>query len=303
MTPELQARIQTAIDQNEVLLFLKGTRQAPSCGFSSRTVEILDSLLPQYATVDVLAHPDVREAIKEFSAWPTIPQLFIRGEFVGGADIVEAMYESGALHEKLRVETSGAPKLEVTERAARALREYIGGSDEVVLLEVDREFQAALSIGPKPEGAMAIATEGVTICLDRLSASRSDGTRIDFVETADGPAFKVENPNEPPRVRPLSVQALKSKMDRGDTFRLVDVRSPGEWETARIEGAQLLDAALHEQLLDLPPSTTLIFQCHHGHRSQRAAEQFLARGFREVFNLTGGIDAWSLEVDPNVPRY
>ena len=72
MTPELKARIQKAIDENEVLLFMKGTRAAPSCGFSAKAVEMLDTLLPHYSTVDVIAHPEVREGIKEFSSWPTM---------------------------------------------------------------------------------------------------------------------------------------------------------------------------------------------------------------------------------------
>lgn len=305
MTPELQARIQKAIDDNEVLLFLKGTRTAPSCGFSARTVEVLDNLLRDYATVDVLSHPEVREAIKEFSAWPTIPQLFVRGEFIGGADIIGAMYESGALHEKLGI-GGGAispPRINVTPRASEALRGYVGDADEVVVLEIDKEFQAGLSIGPKPESGVLVESGGVTWALDRLSASRADGLSIDFVDTPEGNAFKIDNPNEPPRVRALSVEGLRARMERGETLRLIDVRSPGEWETARIAGAELLDSQLHDQLLDLAPSTTLVFQCHHGHRSQRAAEQFAARGFRQVFNLTGGIEAWSQEIDPSVPRY
>jgi monothiol glutaredoxin len=305
MTPDLKARIEKAIAANEVVLFLKGTRQAPSCGFSARTVEVLDSLLDEYATVDVLAHPDVREGIKEFSDWPTIPQLFVRGEFLGGADIIADMYESGALHEKLGL--SGAtitpPRLTVSERAAEALRGYIGDSGELVLIDIGKDFHTGLSIGPRPASGVVVESGGISFAMDRLSAQRADGLHVDFVDTAEGQAFKLDNPNEPPRVRPLSVKALKDRLDRGETLRLIDVRSPGEWETARIHGAELLDSQLHDELTELSPSTVLVFQCHHGHRSQRAAEQFAARGFRQVFNLTGGIDAWSREIDETVPRY
>ena len=78
---------------------------------------------------------------------------------------------------------------------------------------------------------------------------------------------------------------------------------PDEWATARIEGAELLDADLNEKLQELPKDTVLVFQCHHGHRSMRAAQQFTAVGFREVYNLTGGIDAWSSEIDSSVAKY
>ncbi len=97
-------RIQALIDQNEVVLFMKGTRYAPQCGFSAQVVQILDSLLPEYQTVDVLADPEIRQGIKEFSKWPTIPQLYVRGEFVGGCDIVTEMYQSGELQPQLRGE-------------------------------------------------------------------------------------------------------------------------------------------------------------------------------------------------------
>lgn len=305
MTPELRDRIQKAIDTSEVLLFLKGTREAPSCGFSARTVEVLDSLLERYATVDVLAHPEIREGIKEFSSWPTIPQLFIRGEFVGGADIVGEMFESGELHRKLGIAGGDAPPptITVTARASDALRGFLGDSGEVVLLDIGRDFVSGLSLGPRPERAIVVESAGVTLALDRLTATRADGLVIDFVETPEGGAFKLDNPNEPPQVKPLSVQAFSARRERGDELRLIDVRSPGEWEIARIEGAELLDSALYEDLMDLPKGTPLVFVCHHGHRSQRAAEQFTQAGFREIFNLSGGIDAWSVEIDASVPRY
>lgn len=302
---KVRAQIQKAIEDNEVLLFMKGTRKAPSCGFSARTVEVLESLTSVFATVDVLSHPEVREGIKEFSSWPTIPQLYVRGKFVGGADIIAEMFESGDLHELLGVAAADAtpPEVKLTESARVAFTEFLGDSDEVILLEIDREFQPALSIGPEPANALVSEVDGIKIAFDRLSATRAPGIEIDFVETPEGSAFKVNNPNEPPQVKALSVRALKEKMDRGDRLRLIDVRRPDEWERARIEGAELLDSDLMEELLLQPLDTVIVMQCHHGHRSMRAAEQLASQGYREVYNLTGGIDAWSQEVDPAVPRY
>lgn len=305
MDPKVRVQIETAVKNNEVLLFMKGTRDAPSCGFSARSVEILDSLMGSYSTVDVLSHPEVREGIKEFSSWPTIPQLYVRGEFVGGADILGQMFESGELHKTLGLAPADAapPQIEVTERAAEAFKGFLGESDEIVLLEINREFETALSVGPRPENAMLCETQGVTFALDRLSATRAEGLNIDYIDTPEGSAFKINNPNEPAKVKELAVSALKAKRDRGETLRLIDVRRPDEWETARIEGAELLDADLMEELQELPKDTVLVFQCHHGHRSRRAAEQLVAQGYTQVFNLTGGIDAWSQEIDSNVPRY
>ena len=92
-------RIQSTIDSDPVVLFMKGQRSMPQCGFSARVIQILDSLLPEYTTYDVLSDSDVREGIKDFSAWPTIPQLYVKGQFVGGCDIVNEMYESGELRQ------------------------------------------------------------------------------------------------------------------------------------------------------------------------------------------------------------
>jgi len=305
MDDKVRAQIQNAIENNEVLLFMKGTRQAPSCGFSARTVEVLDSLMGSYSTVDVLSHPEVREGIKEFSSWPTIPQLYVRGEFVGGADIIGQMFESGELHTKLGLAGADAkaPNVTISDKAAEAFRSFIGESDEIVLLEISREFEHALSVGPMPKSALVCESQGITVALDRLSATRAEGLHVDYVETPEGSAFKLNNPNEPAKVKQLSVAALKAKMDRGEALRLIDVRRPDEWATAKIEGAELLDSDLMDALLEEPQDTMIVFQCHHGHRSQRVAEQLVEQGYRSIFNLAGGIDAWSQEVDSGVPRY
>jgi monothiol glutaredoxin len=101
MSDDVQARIATAVSAADVLLFMKGTPLFPQCGFSSRAVAILDHLGVEYATVDVLQDPEIRAGIKEYSDWPTIPQLYVGGEFVGGSDIVMEMYEAGELLELL----------------------------------------------------------------------------------------------------------------------------------------------------------------------------------------------------------
>ena len=90
-------RIQTLIDANPVVLFMKGNRQQPMCGFSAAATNTLNEVLPEYHTVNVLDDDEVRQGIKEYSNWPTIPQLYIGGEFIGGADILTEMFESGEL--------------------------------------------------------------------------------------------------------------------------------------------------------------------------------------------------------------
>jgi monothiol glutaredoxin len=96
--------IQEAISENPVLLFMKGNPDAPACGFSARTVAILQSLGTQFAAVDILPDPRIRQELSAISNWPTIPQLFVDGELVGGCDIVTEMYESGELQQVLGLE-------------------------------------------------------------------------------------------------------------------------------------------------------------------------------------------------------
>ena len=99
--PALQQRIRRIVRGAPVVLFMKGTREGPRCGFSARVVAALDTHLADYRTLDVLQDPGLRGAIKEFSEWPTIPQLYVGGEFVGGCDIVCEMHESGELRDAL----------------------------------------------------------------------------------------------------------------------------------------------------------------------------------------------------------
>lgn len=97
MTDDIQQRIRDAVNSSDVLLFMKGTPLFPQCGFSSRAIAILDHLGVDYDTVDVLQDAAVRGGIKEFSDWPTIPQLYVKGEFIGGSDIMMEMFEAGEL--------------------------------------------------------------------------------------------------------------------------------------------------------------------------------------------------------------
>jgi monothiol glutaredoxin len=101
---DAQSRIDQLVKSNEVVLFMKGTALFPQCGFSSRAIAILDRLKAKYETVDVLQDAEIRQGIKEYSEWPTVPQLYVKGEFVGGSDIMMEMFESGELQELLKTD-------------------------------------------------------------------------------------------------------------------------------------------------------------------------------------------------------
>ena len=99
---DIKEKIHQTVTENDVVLYMKGSPQFPQCGFSSRAVQILKACgVAQFASVDVLADPEVRQGIKDYSNWPTVPQLYIGGEFVGGSDIMTEMYQSGELQKQL----------------------------------------------------------------------------------------------------------------------------------------------------------------------------------------------------------
>jgi monothiol glutaredoxin len=102
MSEDIMRKIQSQIDQNKVILYMKGTKDVPQCGFSARVVQIINSYDVPFETVDVLADPEIRQGIKDYSNWPTIPQLYINGKFIGGCDICMEMDERGELKPLLR---------------------------------------------------------------------------------------------------------------------------------------------------------------------------------------------------------
>jgi monothiol glutaredoxin len=103
MTPELKAKLDQMTTENKVLVFMKGTKLMPMCGFSNNVVQILNILGVPFETVNVLDHDDIRQGIKEYSNWPTIPQVYINGEFVGGSDVMVELYQKGELQQILEV--------------------------------------------------------------------------------------------------------------------------------------------------------------------------------------------------------
>src|SRR4029079_7291276 len=142
MTLDAQTRkkIDSIVQSDSVVLFMKGTRSFPQCGFSASVVNILNTLIPKYTTVNILSDQDIRTGMKEYSDWPTFPQLFIKGEFVGGADIVRQMHESGDREPKLGdlVAPAKTPTVTVSPRAAAELGEALkeGGGGDVIHLTI-----------------------------------------------------------------------------------------------------------------------------------------------------------------------
>ena len=304
LSPELRSRIDALLAQHLVVLFMKGTRHAPRCGFSAGAVRTLAAVTDTFHDIDVIADPELREAIKVYGQWPTIPQLYVRGELVGGADILDEMANNGALHELLRlpVPDRTPPTIHVSAAAAEALAAAMSDAgDDVLHLGIDEHFRAQFFLKPATGHDIVARAAGIALHMDLPTAPRAQGLEIDWVETTQGAGLSLRNPNAPAPVKPMDVETLAQSLDQG-VLQVVDVRPAAPRAFAAFAGARVLEDE-EAALLALPKDTPLAFLCHHGQSSRVAAERFRAAGFHNLFNVEGGIDAWSLRVDARVPRY
>src|SRR5690606_27801147 len=152
LDPAVRARIDALLQANRAVLFMKGAPSMPQCGFSAKAVSALDALEAEYAHVDVLSDPEIREGIKAYGDWPTIPQLYINGELVGGSDIIGQMVNSGELHTALGLPAPDRtpPSITITPAALKMIRQAIAdaGGEVALLVDVDRSFRTRLNLGP-----------------------------------------------------------------------------------------------------------------------------------------------------------
>ncbi len=305
LTDAVKGKIENYVKGNRVVLFMKGTRQSPMCGFSAKTVAALDSVVPEYVAVNVLDDPEIREGIKVYGNWPTIPQLYVDGELVGGCDIVLSMLNSGELHQCLGVEAPDRtpPEITLTEAAAAKILEAMSGHDGVGLhFMVDANWNAQFNLAPAQGHEIVAESNGVKVFMDLATAQRARGAVIDWVTTMQGEGLSIDLPQAPAPVKQMSVRELSERMQRGDVV-VVDIRGEGERARASLDGTLTLDRETMAKLEAMPKDTTLAFLCHHGNSSQGAAEYFRRKGFTDVNNVAGGINAWALEIDPSVPTY
>jgi monothiol glutaredoxin len=305
LSEAVKGKIENVVQGNKVVLFMKGTRQQPMCGFSARTVAALDSVLPDYVTVNVLDDQDIREGVKVYGNWPTIPQLYIDGELVGGCDIVLNMLNTGELHQQLGLDAPdrSPPEVKLTDAAAEKIREAMQGHEGIALhFQVDANWDSQFNLAPPQGQEIAAESNGIKILMDIATAQRARGAVIDWVSTMQGEGLAIDLPQAPPPVRQMTVQELAEEL-KGGSVTLVDVRSEAERAQASIEGSLVLDRPTMEKLEAMPKDSGIAFLCHHGNSSMGAAEYFRKKGFSNISNVAGGIHAWSMEIDSSVPTY
>lgn len=307
LDPAVRQRIDALLQANPVVLFMKGHPSAPRCGFSAKAAGILSSLLPAYASVDVLEDPEIREGIKLYGSWPTIPQLYVKGELVGGSDIIDEMLGSGELHTLLGLAAPDRtpPTIRVTATARAQIDKAMADAPDGVGLHlaIDPQFNAQFQLKPIGGREIVADADGLRIHLDPVSAPRANGIEVDWVEDVRGAGLSIRNPNAPASVKSISVQQLHDRIITG-TIDVIDVRPASGRAIAPFpQPHEVLDDASRARLEALPKDVPIAFICHHGSSSRRAAEHFRSLGFHDVYTVEGGIDAWAKEIDPNVPVY
>ncbi len=307
LDPSLRQRIEALLSAHPVVLFIKGTPDSPRCGFSAKVVGALDGIIDQYESVDVLADAEIREGIKAYGSWPTIPQLYVKGELIGGSDIIESMLNSGELHALFgkAAPDRTPPTISITPTAANAIRSALDDADPALALHlnVDPRFNAQFQLKPVQGHEIVTEVHGIRIHLELASAPRAQGLEIDWIEDARGAGLAIRNPNAPAVVKSLTVQQLHDRIIAG-TVDVIDVRPADARALAPFpQPHDVLDEATRSRIESLPKDVPLAFLCHHGNSSRQAAEHFRGLGFHDLYNVDGGIDAWSREIDTSVPRY
>ena len=184
-------------------------------------------------------------------------------------------------------------------------RGALGNADDgdVLHMAVDPRFNARFELKPATGREIVAEAAGLRVHFDLASAPRARGLKIDWAEDERGAGLSIHNPNAPPAVKAMDVQQLHDHLVAG-TIDVVDTRPPHARSIAPFPYPhEVLDEESRERLEQLPKDVPLAFLCHHGHSSRQAAEYFRTLGFHDVYNIEGGIDAWSVRIDPTVPRY
>lgn len=301
LDPATRERIQTLLSEHRVVLFMKGTRQQPMCGFSAAATNTLNELLDDYHTVNVLEDPAIREGIKVYGEWPTIPQLYIDGELVGGSDIIRQMYTSGELHGLFGAAPPDRtpPEITITDKAAEMIRQGTADAQGVAIhLEIGPDFSAGFQLAPAGDFDIVAESNGLKIHFDPASAQRAKGIVIDWVSTVQGEGLSLKFPGAQ-QVHDMTVRELDQRLAAGDLI-LVDVRpAASRAMLPALPQARILEDEGYDALAALPKDTPIAFVCQRGISSRAVAERFASHGFSQVFNVGGGMEGWMDQAGSN----
>lgn len=311
-------KVKEIVESEPLVVFAKGTKEAPRCGFSARAIDIVKSLGKPFTVVDILADPTIRPALVAFSDFPTSPQLFVKGELVGGSDIVQELYQAGELQRQVYAafgeewtdEAAGEAPFEVTPPALEKLKSFRESKDEFVRVDITimgSERNHALSLETKALPTdLRWTIDGLGFAVDPKIRGEFDKLKIDWVDNNGSQGFAVTDIGDPPKpavpatVSPDEALALVEDGKDGDGGKvwLVDVREESEWKTGHAAEAILLPMSKFEQQVGevgFGKDDTILLYCASGGRSGMAVEQLRKQGFRKARNL-GGVANWKGEL-------
>jgi monothiol glutaredoxin len=292
--PSPDVRVTQALSSARVVLFLKGTRARPSCRFSGQAVELLDSLLPDYATFDVKSDPELKAAVTTHAKWDAFPQLYVEGELVGGVDSLKELFVNGGLARRLGVAQPDLPKPQL--HLSHPAHQQLLGSLGQTPVRIDRDAEGTLRLAASRQNSsdLVVKLGELTFVFDVIVARYVDGLRIDWLDEPGG--YLLRTVAE--AVRQLPALALADLLASGKLQQVVDVRTQAEFSHRHLPGATFLTRQTLADLLQLDRRTPLVFVCAEGSRSQHTAEHFVADGFTEIYCLQGGLHSWEEQLGP-----
>lgn len=296
MNTETKQFIDDLVKNNNCVLFMKGTPSHPQCGFSSNTVSILkDVLNDDFVTFNVLDNPEVREGIKEYGNWPTIPQLYLGSELVGGNDIITEMFNTGELHSLLELpQPDRTPaKIVITDSAKENIEAGLTDiGTNVLKLTIDSQFNTRFSIEAAKGYEVVSEINGIKIYMDVGTVKRAQGIEIDWVEDLSGSGLVINNPNAPKPIKQITSEELKKAIGENTIQHVFDVRNEEQFSQQNIPNSRRLSKEVMQEIEEMDKSTPIVFVCNVGKSSQGACEFYRKKGFTQVYNLTGGISHW-----------
>lgn len=295
LDPAVRETIEQQIASHKYVLYMKGTPQMPQCGFSARVAGLIDQLLEgNYAAYNVLEDETIREGIKEYGNWPTIPQLYVDGELVGGCDIITEMFNSGELHEMFGLEKPDRtpPQIEITDKAAEKIREFLDAYPGNHLhFSIDSGWDAQFQVGPKQGHEIETEAAGITVLMDLASAQRAKGAKIDWAESVQGEGLKLDLPGAPAPVQSMTADELQQRLNAGEGLLVIDIRPETNRNERPLDFARSLDADLMAELNNGDRNRPLVFVCNADVTSQQYAEHYRKQGYTQVYSLEGGAAA------------
>jgi monothiol glutaredoxin len=300
--------VKELVEANRLIIFAKGTKDAPRCGFSARAMQVVGQFGKPFEVVDILSDPSIRPALVAHSEFPTSPQVFLNGELLGGSDIIFELSESGELErliqsafEGVAVTPAAPAPVTISAAALAQLSSFKEDPSEFLRVEVQQQagghtYGLALEKQSSPTVDRSWTIGGLKTVISRSCDDLYDKLSVDWVENPEHQGFSVQEVGTPPQPTELDTEELRGLLSSGAKLRIVDVREDDEWAAGHIDGALHLPLSRIEtewQQHAFEASETLIVYCAKGARSLRATQYLRAdKGLPGARSLRGGIGAF-----------